>query len=90
MSAVGPGTSFSTLPSRVCFAPLSGPAQFGAAVTAIKEKAILSGKRIERREVGAPGEFETMTDEELKRALKERVARLSGLLTARPHTSGRS
>jgi hypothetical protein len=37
----------------------------------------LSGKRIERREVGAPGEFETMTDEELKRALKERVARLA-------------
>jgi hypothetical protein len=29
-------------------------------VSAIKEKGILSGKRIERAEVGAPGEFETM------------------------------
>jgi hypothetical protein len=50
--------------------------QIGAAVTAIKEKGILSGKRIERREIGAPGEFETMTDEELERALMERIARL--------------
>jgi hypothetical protein len=50
--------------------------QISAAVSAIKEKGVLSGKRIERSEVGAPGEFETMTDEELERALIERIARL--------------
>jgi hypothetical protein len=47
--------------------------QLSAAVTAIKEKGILSGKRIERREIGAPGEFETMTDEELEHALIDKV-----------------
>jgi phage terminase small subunit len=45
--------------------------QLSAAVAAIKEKGILSGKRIERAEVGAPGEFDALTDDEL-----ERVARL--------------
>jgi phage terminase small subunit len=50
--------------------------QISAAVAAIKEKGVLSGKRIERAEIGAPGEFETMTDDELERALMERVARL--------------
>jgi len=33
-----------------------------AAVAAIKEKGVLSGQRIEREEVGAPGEFDSMTD----------------------------
>jgi hypothetical protein len=33
--------------------------QLGAANTAIKGKAILSGKWIERAEVGPPGEFES-------------------------------
>jgi hypothetical protein len=32
--------------------------QLSAAVAAIKEKGVLSGKRIERAEVGAPGEFD--------------------------------
>ena len=50
--------------------------QLGAANTAIKGKAILSGKWIERAEIGAPGEYETMTDEELERQIMERVARL--------------
>jgi hypothetical protein len=50
--------------------------QLSAAVAAIKVKGVLSGKWIERAEVGAPGEFETMTDEELERALIERMARL--------------
>jgi hypothetical protein len=35
-----------------------GPAR--PAVAAIKEKGVLSSKRIERAEVGGPGEFETM------------------------------
>jgi phage terminase small subunit len=53
--------------------------QLSAANTAIKGKAILSGKWIERAEIGAPGEYETMTDDELERALIERVQKL-GLL----------
>ena len=31
--------------------------QLSAAVSALKEKGVLSGKRIERSEIGAPGEF---------------------------------
>jgi hypothetical protein len=50
--------------------------QNNAACSAVKVKAVLSGKWIERAEIGAPGEYETMTDEELERALKERMARL--------------
>jgi hypothetical protein len=44
--------------------------------TAIKGKAILSGKWIERQEVGAPGEYDALSDEELERQIMERVARL--------------
>jgi hypothetical protein len=47
-----------------------------AAVAAIKEKGVLSGQRIERTEVGAPGEFETMIDEQLERALLDKVMKL--------------
>jgi phage terminase small subunit len=50
--------------------------QLSAANTAIKGKAILSGKWIERAEIGAPGEYETMTDDELERQIMERLARL--------------
>jgi hypothetical protein len=38
---------------------------------------MLSGKRIERSEIGAPGEFDHFTDDELWRALVERFERLS-------------
>jgi hypothetical protein len=55
--------------------------QISAAVSAIKEKGVLTGKRIERSEVGGPSEFETMTDEELERALIERMARLGFTVT---------
>jgi hypothetical protein len=50
--------------------------QLSAAVAAIKEKGVHSGKRVERSEVGAPGEFEALTDDQLERALMERIARL--------------
>jgi hypothetical protein len=43
--------------------PLRG--QVAAAVSAIREKGVLSGKRVERSEHGRPGDFEAMTDEEL-------------------------
>jgi hypothetical protein len=36
--------------------------QLNGANTAIKVKSVLSGKWIERAEIGAPGEFETMTE----------------------------
>jgi hypothetical protein len=52
-------------PWRLRFAP--------AAVAAIKEKGILSGQRIERKEVGTPGVFDSLTDDELERALIERI-----------------
>jgi hypothetical protein len=54
--------------------------QLSAAVSALKEKGILSGKRIERSEVGGPGEFEQMSDEELWQAIKERFAKLAAEL----------
>ena len=50
--------------------------QNSAAVAAVKVKSVLSGKWIERAEIGAPGEFETMTDDELERMLIERIAEL--------------
>jgi len=53
-----------------------GKGQLGAAVAAIKEKGVLSGKRIERSEVGSPGEVDHLTDDELERALIERLAQL--------------
>jgi hypothetical protein len=62
-------------------APTSCP-RLSAAVCAVKVKSVLSGKWVERSEVGGPGEFETMTDDELERALMERLERL-GLST--PH-----
>jgi hypothetical protein len=53
--------------------------QLNAANTAIKEKGILAGKRVERAEIGTPNEFDNMTDDELELALIERVQKL-GLL----------
>jgi hypothetical protein len=48
--------------------------QYSAAVGAIREKSILSGHRIERREVGPPDSFDHLTDDELERELIERAA----------------
>ena len=54
--------------------------QYAAANGAIKEKAILSGNHIERAEVGGPGEFDHMSDEELLADLRERWARFNSEL----------
>jgi hypothetical protein len=54
--------------------------QFGAAIAAIREMGVLSGQRVQRKEVGRPGEFDALTDDELERALRERLNSL-GLLT---------
>jgi hypothetical protein len=50
--------------------------QPGAACTAVKVKSVLSGKWIERAEVGAPGDYENLTDDELEHQIMERIARL--------------
>jgi hypothetical protein len=50
--------------------------QLSASGTAIKEISILTGHRVERSEVGAAGEFDALTDDELERMLVERIARL--------------
>jgi hypothetical protein len=50
--------------------------QLSAANTAIKELGVLSGQRIERSEIGGPGEFDHLTDEELERELIERFVAL--------------
>ena len=55
-------------PWRLRFAP--------AAVAAIKEKGVLSGQRVERKEVGPPDSFDHLTDDELERALVERIRAL--------------
>jgi hypothetical protein len=34
---------------------------------------VLSGERIERREIGAPGEFEALSDDELECVVIERL-----------------
>ena len=49
-------------------------AQFNAA---IREMGVLSGQRIERKVVGAPGEFEALSDDELERAIVDRLGRLA-------------
>jgi hypothetical protein len=37
---------------------------------------VLTGKRVERSEVSAPGGYESLSDDELERQIMERVARL--------------
>jgi hypothetical protein len=45
--------------------------QYGPAATLLKELGVLSGKRVERSERGEPGEFDHMSDEELREAVTE-------------------
>jgi hypothetical protein len=56
--------------------------QLSAAVAAIKEKGVITGHRVERSEIGAPGEFDHYTDEKLERALVERFSALGLTLGA--------
>jgi hypothetical protein len=44
--------------------------QRSAAVGALKEIGILTGLRIDRREVGSPGEFDRLSDEELQQFIE--------------------
>src|SRR5215472_648246 len=52
--------------------------QLAAAGTAIRELGVLTGHRIERAEIGGPGEFDHLSDDELLAAIEERYARLRG------------
>jgi hypothetical protein len=55
--------------------------QFSAAIAAVREKGVLSGKRVERSERGVPGEYadlENMSADEL-RAVLERELEAAGL-----------
>jgi hypothetical protein len=64
--------------------------QLSAAVTAIKEKGVLSGMRIERAEIGGPGEFDQFDDDELHRLVVERFARPGLAATWPPKQTGTS
>lgn len=50
--------------------------QASAAVAAIKELGVLSGKRVERSEHGQPGDFDRMSDSDLLRFVAEEAASL--------------
>jgi hypothetical protein len=53
--------------------------QLSAAVSALKEKGILSGKRVERNEIGGPGQFDHLTDEELRQEIIREMTELGFL-----------
>jgi phage terminase small subunit len=63
--------------------------QYAAAISAIKEKGILSGKRIERAERGSPGDFERMTDDELREYLETETRQFLGLEESDDKRKGR-
>jgi hypothetical protein len=50
--------------------------QLSPGVAAAREISVLTGHRIERAEIGSPGEFESMQDDELERVLIERLGAL--------------
>jgi hypothetical protein len=50
--------------------------QLSAANTAIKGKGILTGKWVEKAEIGSPGEYENLSDADLEHQLMERLAKL--------------
>ena len=53
--------------------------QYSAAVGAVKEIGILSGLRIDRREVGSPGDFDRLSDEELRQWIEAETINLVAL-----------
>jgi hypothetical protein len=57
---------------------LQGPGYVPARTTlaAVKEKGVLSGKRIERSETGEPGEFEGMNETELADYISQKMVEL--------------
>ena len=63
--------------------------QCGAANGAIKEKGVLSGVRVARSEIGGPGEFDHMSDEELRQSIIDEARELGFILVdSRRSTEG--
>lgn len=56
--------------------PCGAPQAIQCCRRGIKELGILTALRIDRREVGSPGEFERPTDDELQRWIAAETARL--------------
>ena len=54
--------------------------QLSAAVSALKEKRVLSGKRVERREVGDPGAFDHLSDDELRAEIQRECRELGYII----------
>jgi hypothetical protein len=50
--------------------------QFHAAISALKELGVPSGKRVERSERGEPGEFDRVSDDVLRQAVADRAEQL--------------
>jgi phage terminase small subunit len=50
--------------------------QYSAAVGAVKEIGVLTGLRVDRREVGKPGDFEHLSDDELAKWIASESAKL--------------
>jgi hypothetical protein len=65
-----------------------GPTFRSAGVSATKEISVLTDHRIERSEVGAPGEFDALSDDDLERALLERISALGLVLEVKSETQG--
>lgn len=65
-----------------------GSNQASAAVAAIREKGVLSGKRIERAEHGGPGDFNKMSSDELADYIKARANRVGASLPGMGITAG--
>jgi hypothetical protein len=63
--------------------------QLSAAVGAIREMGVLSGLRIDRREVGAPGDFDRMSDVELLSFIALETAMLIELPDDEPNEARR-
>jgi hypothetical protein len=77
---VADGTTISRnddcLVRRCCKVGVGSGDHSNAAISALKELGVLSGKRVERSERGEPGEFDRMSDEELRQAVSDRAEQL--------------
>ena len=63
--------------------------QYAAAISAIREKGVLSGKRVERAEMGGPGDFARMNEDELDGVIASEIRAL-GLGSAGEADKGQS
>jgi hypothetical protein len=59
--------------------------QLPAAVAATREIRVLTGHRVERKEIGPPGTFDDLSDDQLERAPVDRF----NLLGLTPNADGR-